>query len=156
MVVRLWDAVGKRQYSRTNPCQVKVFRDPEDAFIALRKRKVKKVLVYATFNPIGALFQYENRKWQITALFNNINLKNITQFMALSPREHDVATLLQQGARNEEIAEKLGISNKTVSTMVTRIYQKAGIPTKKNTYSLVRTLEKEGLLEPLKEEEVQT
>jgi two-component system, NarL family, response regulator DegU len=45
----------------------------------------------------------------------------------LSPREMDILELISHSMTNEEIAEKLFISSKTVKTHVRNIFQKAGI-----------------------------
>ena len=42
----------------------------------------------------------------------------------VSPREHEVLTLLAQGYRYKEIAERLGINVETVRTHLRRIYEK--------------------------------
>jgi HD-GYP domain-containing protein (c-di-GMP phosphodiesterase class II) len=48
----------------------------------------------------------------------------------LTPREVEVLVQLARGARNRDIAEALGISAKTVSAHLERIYVKAGVTTR--------------------------
>ena len=48
----------------------------------------------------------------------------------LTPREVEVLVQLARGARNREIADALGISSKTVSAHLERIYVKAGVTTR--------------------------
>lgn len=49
---------------------------------------------------------------------------DVTPFSSLSKKEMDVAYLLLNGNRNSDIAERLNISRKTVSTYKTRIFRK--------------------------------
>lgn len=42
---------------------------------------------------------------------------------ALSPREHDVLVLLAQGLPNKLIARRLGITEKTVKSHLTRVFR---------------------------------
>lgn len=55
----------------------------------------------------------------------------------LAPREREIAELLVQGLGNQAIAERLGISAKTVANRATVIRQKLGVG---NTAELVRRL----------------
>ena len=48
----------------------------------------------------------------------------------LTPREVEVLVCLARGARNREIAESLGISSKTVSAHLERVYAKADVTTR--------------------------
>jgi two-component system, NarL family, invasion response regulator UvrY len=48
-------------------------------------------------------------------------------FDRLSPRELEVAMLLAQGLRQEEIAKRLSLSAKTVNTHKSRLFEKLGI-----------------------------
>ncbi|MGO9844174.1 MAG: response regulator transcription factor, partial [Candidatus Acidiferrales bacterium] len=45
----------------------------------------------------------------------------------LTPRERDVARLVADGMRNQEIADKLNLSEHTVRNYLLRIYDKLGI-----------------------------
>lgn len=63
----------------------------------------------------------------------------------LSPRELEVALLLVQGLRQEDIARRLSLSPKTVNTHKTRLFDKLEIG---DTIALARLLSQHGLLEP--------
>ncbi|MCM2337929.1 MAG: response regulator transcription factor [Lysobacter sp.] len=63
----------------------------------------------------------------------------------LSPRETEVALLLAQGLKNEEIARQLCLSGKTVSTHKQRLFEKAGV---RDTVTLARLLRQHGFLDP--------
>ncbi len=49
---------------------------------------------------------------------------------ALTPREHDVLTLLAEGAGNRAIAERLGISEHTVKFHLSAVFGKLGATTR--------------------------
>lgn len=53
-----------------------------------------------------------------------------TPLEALTPREHDVLTLLAEGAGNRAIAERLGISDHTVKFHLSAIFGKLGVTTR--------------------------
>lgn len=66
-------------------------------------------------------------------------------FDGLSPRELEVAMLLIQGLRQEDIAKRLSLSAKTVNTHKTRLFQKVGI---QDNIALARLAAQYGLLDP--------
>jgi len=66
-------------------------------------------------------------------------------FDALSPRELEVAMLLIQGLRQEEIARRLSLSAKTVNTHKTRLFEKLRI---QDSIALARLASQYGLSEP--------
>ena len=68
-----------------------------------------------------------------------------TPFDALSPRELEVAMLLVQGLRQEDIARKLSLSAKTVNTHKSRLFEKLGI---QDTIALARLSSQYGLSDP--------
>ena len=45
----------------------------------------------------------------------------------LTPRERQILELLEQGVRNKEIAERLGISGGTLKIHIAHIYPKKGL-----------------------------
>jgi pimeloyl-ACP methyl ester carboxylesterase/DNA-binding CsgD family transcriptional regulator len=51
-------------------------------------------------------------------------------FAALSPREREVLGLISEGLANAEIAERLGISDKTVRNHVSNLFDKLGVYTR--------------------------
>lgn len=66
-------------------------------------------------------------------------------FDELSPRELEVALLLVQGLRQEEIARRLSLSAKTVNTHKSRLFEKLDI---QDTISLARMVRQYGLVDP--------
>lgn len=66
-------------------------------------------------------------------------------FDALSARELEVAMLLTQGLRQEDIAKRLSLSAKTVNTHKTRLFEKLGI---QDNIALARMAGQYGLANP--------
>ncbi len=66
-------------------------------------------------------------------------------FDTLSPRELEVAMLLVQGMRQEEIAKRLSLSAKTVNTHKSRLFEKLGI---QDSIALARLSSQYGLSDP--------
>ena len=66
-------------------------------------------------------------------------------FDALSSRELEVAMLLTQGLRQEEIAKRLSLSAKTVNTHKTRLFEKLGI---RDNIALARLAGQYGVANP--------
>lgn len=66
-------------------------------------------------------------------------------FDTLSPRELEVAMLLVQGMRQEEIAKRLSLSAKTVNTHKSRLFEKLGI---QDSMALARLSSQYGLSDP--------
>jgi len=66
-------------------------------------------------------------------------------FEALSPREMEVAMLLTQGLRQEDIARRLSLSAKTVNTHKSRLFDKLGI---RDSIALARLAGQYGLVDP--------
>jgi DNA-binding NarL/FixJ family response regulator len=67
-------------------------------------------------------------------------------FDALSPRELEVARMLCQGMRMEEIGKRLSLSGKTVATHKYRLYEKLGI---RDTVALARMAGQHGVSDPM-------
>jgi len=76
---------------------------------------------------------------------SNVGSGNASPFDELSPRELEVAMLLSQGLRQEDIAKRLSLSAKTVNTHKTRLFQKLGI---QDSIALARLAAQYGLLDP--------
>lgn len=70
---------------------------------------------------------------------------NASPFDELSPREIEVALLLVQGLRQEEIARRLSLSAKTVNTHKSRMFEKLGIT---DMIALARLVQQYGLVAP--------
>jgi two-component system, NarL family, invasion response regulator UvrY len=79
----------------------------------------------------------------------NLALLNVSgdasPFDALSPRELEVAMLLTQGLRQEDIAKRLNLSAKTVNTHKTRLFEKTGV---QDNIALARLATQYGLSDP--------
>ena len=82
---------------------------------------------------------------QNMALSNVAGNSNASPFDELSPRELEVAMLLVQGLRQEDIAQRLNLSAKTINTHKTRLFQKVGI---QDNIALARLCTQYGLLDP--------
>ncbi|MCW4455026.1 response regulator [Flavobacterium sp. MXW15] len=84
-----------------------------------------------------------------SSIAQNLALANLegsdSPFDALSPRELEVALLLTQGLRQEDIAKRLCLSAKTVNTHKARLFEKIGI---QDNIALARLASQYGLLEP--------
>lgn len=70
---------------------------------------------------------------------------NDSPFDALSPRELEVAMMLTQGLRQEDIARRLSLSAKTVNTHKTRLFEKLGI---QDSIALARLVAQYGIADP--------
>jgi two-component system invasion response regulator UvrY len=68
-----------------------------------------------------------------------------TPFDELSPRELEIAMLLVQGLRQEEIARRLSLSPKTINTHKSRLFAKLAI---EDTIALARLASQYGLVDP--------
>ena len=82
---------------------------------------------------------------QNMALSNVAGKQGASPFDELSPRELEVAMLLVQGLRQEDIAQRLNLSAKTINTHKTRLFQKVGI---QDNIALARLCTQYGLLDP--------
>lgn len=71
------------------------------------------------------------KRYLANSIAQNLALSNLegelSPFDSLSPRELEVALLLIQGHRQEEIARHLSLSAKTVNTHKARLFQKMGV-----------------------------
>ena len=68
-----------------------------------------------------------------------------TPFDALSPRELEVALLLTQGLRQEDIARRLSLSAKTINTHKARLFEKLGV---RDPIALARMASRYGMADP--------
>jgi len=66
-------------------------------------------------------------------------------FDSLTPRELEIALMLNQGLRQEAIAKRLSLSAKTVNTHKTHLYDKLGV---RDTIALARLVSQYGLVDP--------
>jgi DNA-binding NarL/FixJ family response regulator len=89
------------------------------------------------------------RRYLGSSIAQNLALSNVegtqSPFVALSPRELEVALLLTQGLRQEDIAKRLSLSAKTVNTHKARLFEKMGIH---DNIALARMASQYGLVDP--------
>lgn len=82
---------------------------------------------------------------QNMALSNVAGNSNASPFDELSPRELEVAMLLVQGLRQEDIAQRLSLSAKTINTHKSRLFEKIGVH---DSIALARLAARYGLMDP--------
>ena len=89
------------------------------------------------------------RRYLANNVAQNIALSNFggetSPFDDLSPRELEVALLLVQGHRQEDIARSLSLSAKTVNTHKSRLFVKTGV---QDTIALARLAAQYGVSDP--------
>lgn len=89
------------------------------------------------------------KRYLASSVAQNLALAGIngggSPFDELSPRELEVALLLVQGLRQEDIAKRLCLSAKTVNTHKTRLFEKLGIH---DNIALARMVSQYGLTDP--------
>ncbi|WP_039815221.1 response regulator [Xanthomonas arboricola] len=89
------------------------------------------------------------RRYLGNTIAQNLALSNLeggsSPFDALSPRELEVALLLTQGLRQEDIAKRLNLSAKTINTHKARLFEKVGI---QDNIALARLANQYGLTDP--------
>ncbi len=83
------------------------------------------------------------RRYLGSSIAQNLALSNVEG--SLSPRELEVALLLTQGLRQEDIAKRLSLSAKTVNTHKARLFEKMGIH---DNIALARMASQYGLVDP--------
>ena len=90
------------------------------------------------------------KKHLASAIAQGIALSGMTRdaaspFDMLTPREMEVALLLNQGMRQEAIARRLSLSAKTINTHKSRLFEKLGI---RDSIALARLVSQYGLVDP--------
>jgi two-component system invasion response regulator UvrY len=76
---------------------------------------------------------------------SRIDGSDASPFDLLSPRELEVAMLLMRGMRQEDIAQRLSLSAKTINTHKTRLFEKLGI---RDPIALARMASRYGMTDP--------
>ncbi len=91
----------------------------------------------------------QGKRYLGTSVAQNMALSSMdgaaSPFDTLSPRELEVAMLLVQGLRQDDIARRLSLSAKTVNTHKSRLFEKIGIS---DNIALARLASRHGLLDP--------
>lgn len=89
------------------------------------------------------------KRYLSSTIAQNLALSGIdggqTPFDDLTSRETEIALLLVQGLRQEDIAKRLSLSAKTVNTHKTRLFEKLGIG---DSIALARLVGQYGLADP--------
>lgn len=89
------------------------------------------------------------KRFLASGIAQNLALSGIggdgSPFDDLSPRELEIALLLVQGLRQDDIARQLSLSAKTVNTHKTRLFEKLGIG---DNIALARLASRYGLIDP--------
>lgn len=89
------------------------------------------------------------KRYLASTVAQNLALSNLggggTPFDGLTRRELEVAMLLLQGLRQEDVAKRLSLSAKTINTHKSRLFQKLGID---DGMSLARLAQQYGLVDP--------
>ena len=90
------------------------------------------------------------KRYLATGIAQQIALAGIdgvdgTPFDTLSPRELEVALMLTQGLRQEDIARRLSLSAKTINTHKSRLFDKLGI---RDPIALARMASRYGMADP--------
>jgi DNA-binding CsgD family transcriptional regulator len=70
--------------------------------------------------------------------------RNALLDVGLTRRQADVVAIMADGASNTDIAERLGISNRTVDKHLQRAFDKLGVENRTAAANLVRQLERQG------------
>lgn len=90
------------------------------------------------------------KRYLATSIAQNLALSGIagdaSPFDELSPRELEVAMLLVQGLRQDDIAKRLSLSAKTVNTHKARLFEKLDIH---DNIALARMASRYGLIDPV-------
>ena len=92
---------------------------------------------------------YRGKKYLASAIAQGIALSGMrgeaaSPFDALTPREMEVALLLNQGMRQQAIAKRLSLSAKTINTHKSRLFEKLGIC---DNIALARMVSQYGLVD---------
>lgn len=88
----------------------------------------------ATFDALGTMPWAERARAELRATGES-RRKPIDAIDALTPQEQQIAGLAADGLSNREIAERLFLSPRTVTTHLYRIYPKVGVKSRKNSPS---------------------
>tara|TARA_R110000803_G_scaffold78075_3_gene143125 strand:- start:8190 stop:8732 length:543 start_codon:yes stop_codon:yes gene_type:complete len=137
----IWDEESKESDNKN------IFFTPEHGLNFIRgigMGSKTTVSIFSNTNPRGKkfIFDVEEDKWKSGA---TVMSKGNGARSLLSLREYQVAGLLKEGHRNLYIAKEMGVSEKTISSFVRRIYNKCGLDTIYNVHMLLVQLEELGL-----------
>ena len=77
-----------------------------------------------------------NEDWQSRSTLKNVK-KNRELLLTLTGRELDIVRLITKGLNNKEIAEELGIAEKTVKVHRSSIYRKLQVRTPLEVFKII-------------------
>lgn len=80
-----------------------------------------------------------NEDWQFRSTLKNVK-KNRELLLTLTGRELDIVRLITKGLNNKEIAEELGIAEKTVKVHRSSIYRKLQVRTPLEVFKIIDCL----------------
>ncbi|HEX4230879.1 MAG TPA: response regulator transcription factor [Bryobacteraceae bacterium] len=69
----------------------------------------------------------QGKSWMENTVFRDAPTLQISQKVPLTPREHQIMELVEQGFKNREIAQELGIRPGTVKIHLKHIFEKTGV-----------------------------
>jgi two-component system nitrate/nitrite response regulator NarL len=69
----------------------------------------------------------QGKSWMQDTVFRDAPMLQISQKVPLTPREHQIMELVEQGFKNREIAQELGIRPGTVKIHLKHIFEKTGV-----------------------------
>ncbi len=69
----------------------------------------------------------QGRSWMQDSVFRDVSAQEMQIRTDLTPREHQVMELVEQGFKNREIAQELGIRPGTVKIHLKHIFEKTGV-----------------------------
>jgi DNA-binding NarL/FixJ family response regulator len=69
----------------------------------------------------------QGKSWMQDTVFRDAPMMQFSQKVPLTPREHQIMELVEQGFKNREIAQELGIRPGTVKIHLKHIFEKTGV-----------------------------
>ena len=85
--------------------------------------------------------RYLSRKIAQHTVLSSLSCENKSPFEEFTKRELEVALMLMKGFNQKDIAHKLEISTKTVTTHQARVYEKAGVRNQTALFELAKVFE---------------
>jgi len=105
-----------------------LLREHLDADLIKCIRVVARGEIWMSTHLIGRVFdELLRRECETKHLLKSPNSHQLAKMKAVSRREMEVMSLISESMTNEEIAEKLFLSAKTVKTHISNIFEKTGI-----------------------------
>ena len=123
-----FDVLGKIKALRPR-LPVILFSMYSDSRYAMKARKLQASGYLVKTDPAEEILHAIRRtacgRTYFSRAFDDLEIESLdTDDKTLSPREQEVLRLIGEGRKNQEIAQQLGLSHKTVSTYRARILEK--------------------------------